>query len=158
MVAHPLSRDHGEGSEPSVEPPVWANVNQRRKGKRLYVLGHLMSEKLGGPGDDVRNLTPITFSANALHRNRVEEKVEDLVDHTRPKKMVHYEVEVDYPSDRSRVPRYKRGEGHDQEGLLARKLTARWCELKMKGPNNVEPVGSMIEKEIENVPPYPNED
>ena len=59
-----------------------------------YRLGHLLNHHIGGPGNDWRNLTPITPSANTTHLADVERNVKALViDH---KRWVKYEVVVSY--------------------------------------------------------------
>ena len=125
MVAHPLSPDHGRGTKPSTAPPIWDEVNQRRNYKRLYVLGHLLSEALGGSGAKVENLTPITFSANTLHEKRVESDLKTIVNEKG--RMVHYEVIVNYPGSRQPVPSsFVPPFGHPAEGELATSLTTKW--------------------------------
>jgi hypothetical protein len=159
MVADPLTKDHDAGSKPqeSGSSPIWAEVNQRRNGRRLYVLGHLLNKHLGGPGDDRRNLTPITFSANALHHSRVEKDLKRIVN--REGGMVHYEVDVNYPSTPAPVPEYFRPpRGSPAEGELATSISARWWRVvrdpedptKLKQEGNVEEI-----EPIPNVPPYP---
>lgn len=58
-----------------------------------YVQGHLLSEKLGGPGD-AKNLSPITRWANEFHESSVESDIKRMV-HDEGKG-VWYEVEAIY--------------------------------------------------------------
>ncbi len=157
MTADPLSPDHGPGSRPSAAPPIWDEVNQRRNDKRLYVLGHLLNQQLGGPGDRVENLTPITFSANATHQSQVENDLKTLVNDER--KMAHYELIVNYPSSRQPVPAsFVPPAGSPAEGELATSFTARWWEVVPKNddPKQLEMKGSKHEvPPITNVPPFP---
>jgi hypothetical protein len=63
-----------QGSRPSVTTPIFNDLNLRRteRGSSYYVLGHLLNERLGGPGNDMRNLTPVSRSGNSLHDQHVE--------------------------------------------------------------------------------------
>ena len=162
MKASPLSNDHPVGSSPSAAPPIWSEVNQRRNDKRLYVLGHLLNQQLGGPGDNVENLTPITFSANALHQARVESTLKDTVN--KDKKMVHYEVKVNYPSSPHKVPKsFVPPYGSPAEGELATSFSTKWWELVLdnQDPKKAKQEGSVHEDVIPNLPPavdkYPQE-
>jgi hypothetical protein len=159
MVADPLTKDHPAGSTVSDAgaSPIWAEVNQRRNDRRLYVLGHLLNNNLGGPGDEPRNLTPITFSANATHLNRVEKDIKRIVNTEGG--MVHYEVDVNYPGSPNPVPDYfKPPKGSPAEGELAETLTARWWRLVRNpdDPAQLKKDGDTNEIEpITNVPPFP---
>lgn len=42
------------------------------------VQGHLLNEKLGGPGSDMRNLTPFAKSTNSQHHAYVEKKAKAI--------------------------------------------------------------------------------
>jgi predicted flap endonuclease-1-like 5' DNA nuclease len=77
-----LGPDHGPGSgtENAGANATYDSLNQRRSGgSSYYIKGHLLSEKLGGPGR-WQNLTPLTRTANALHETRFESKVKEAVD------------------------------------------------------------------------------
>ena len=51
----------------------WAQLRKRRNGgTTYYVQGHLLNEKLGGPGTNSANLTPITGSVNGNHEATAE--------------------------------------------------------------------------------------
>ncbi len=156
MIADPLSPDHPAGSSPSAAPPIWAEVNQRRNDKRLYVLGHLLNQQLGGPGDNVENLTPITFSANATHQARVESALKTKVNTER--KMVHYEVSVSYPGSRQPVPAsFVPPKGSPAEGDLGTSIETKWWEVVPKDddPKQLQMKGSPQTESIKNVPDYP---
>jgi hypothetical protein len=59
-----------------------------------YRLGHLLNHHIGGPGNDWRNLTPISPSANTTHYYAVENRLKTLVNtHQR---WVYYSVTADY--------------------------------------------------------------
>ncbi|MCP5524239.1 MAG: DUF4157 domain-containing protein [Verrucomicrobiales bacterium] len=64
-----LTRLHQRGSEPRSglvdARGHWDKLRRRYRGNStLYVRGHLLNDNLGGPGDDWRNLTPLTQDAN----------------------------------------------------------------------------------------------
>jgi hypothetical protein len=65
------------GSPPSVKPSWWP------KGDAWWtaymVQGHLLNENLGGPGNDMRNLAPISKTANSEHLHQVETLAKDAV-------------------------------------------------------------------------------
>lgn len=65
----PLTRVHQAGSAPAGGVAdargLWDKLRLRYSGgSTLYVRGHLLNDNLGGPGDDWRNLTPLTQDAN----------------------------------------------------------------------------------------------
>lgn len=133
MVADPVGPDNFQkGSVPSDAgaPPIWANVNGRRQGKRLYVLGHLLNKHLGGPGNDVRNLTPINFSMNKRHSSQVESLLKDAIKASKTK-WFYYEVNVDYPSSRRALSAAEIAASvHPDEGLLTTRFKCKWHELE----------------------------
>jgi hypothetical protein len=69
------------------------------------------------------------------------------------KRLVHYEVHVNYPSSMRVVPK----DVNDAEGELAISLSTHWYELvpKASDPSQLEPKGSPQSDTIPNVPPYP---
>ena len=75
MNAEILSTENLKGTRPTDSPKIWTNANRRKK---LYVQGHLLNQRLGGPGR-AYNLTPISRSANAAHERVAESAVKDLV-------------------------------------------------------------------------------
>ncbi|MBS0029995.1 eCIS core domain-containing protein [Chitinophaga sp. 22321] len=70
-----------DGSQPNVtEPDTFRIINQRRNGSgSFYVLGHLLNHNLGGTGLDMKNLTPLTRSANGTHHSLVEHNIKTSV-------------------------------------------------------------------------------
>jgi len=55
------------GGTPSVGSGNWDRLNQRRGASgrsSYYVRGHLLNHNIGGPGNDWKNLTPLTQGAN----------------------------------------------------------------------------------------------
>ena len=152
MVAHPLGPDNkGEGSKPSQAddfPKIWASLTKKRDGHRLYIKGHLLNQNLGGPGDKVENITPLTYSANSNHLNAVEKQVKGVV--LEDKKTVHYEVHINYPSSKLPVT----GEVNPEEGNLATSLSASWYELA-PDKGELKQKGGVHTETVRNVPPYP---
>jgi len=87
------------GSGPSVSNEHFEALNIRRYGGKnasYYILGHLLNENLGGPGNTWGNITPLSRKGNAQHETQVEEDVKTEVAKS---KIVRYEVQ----------PRYGRG-------------------------------------------------
>ena len=90
----------GGGSIPTVSNPSFDDLNLRRHGNAtstssasFYVLGHLLNEQLGGPGNSWGNLTPLSRVGNAQHEERVESDVKKAV---KAGKTMRYEVQVVY--------------------------------------------------------------
>jgi hypothetical protein len=67
------SDDLRRGTRPAVSGnSIFDTLNIRRRGKgSYYVLGHLLSQELGGLGNDWCNLTPISRGGNNVHE-RIE--------------------------------------------------------------------------------------
>jgi hypothetical protein len=88
------------GSSPTVRPSWWAAMNadpgtDAAWVSRYVVQGHLLNEHLGGPGSDMRNLTPFAKSTNSQHHSYVEKAAKAIK--TR-KNIMRYTVKVDYSS------------------------------------------------------------
>jgi hypothetical protein len=73
--------DLGKGSAPSVTPSWWpaTGTSDRTYLSQYAVQGHLLNNLLGGPGDDMKNLTPITKSTNTTHFKKIEDTVKQAV-------------------------------------------------------------------------------
>ena len=167
MVANPIGPDNADaGSVPSAAgaAPIWTKVNTRRASdKRLYVLGHLLNKGLGGPGDMVANLTPITFSMNKRHSAQIEAPLKAAIGKSMNKpNWFYYEVKVVYPSARRTLTKAEKNAGvNDDEGLLASSFKCNWYELEAD-PNDpkklVKKKGGRAEaKDIpHDIPPYPD--
>ena len=87
------------GTPPSTSRKEFNVINQRRSGSgtgSYYVLGHLLNQKLGGPGNTFDNLTPITRSANGTHESLVEHNIKNAVDNGN---RVEYTVTPTYGRD-----------------------------------------------------------
>ncbi len=64
------------GSKPSVRPNWWPSTGATGDWfKRCMVQGHLLNENLGGPGNTLTNLTPLTKHANSMHLQNVEKYI-----------------------------------------------------------------------------------
>jgi hypothetical protein len=128
MLAHPLTPTHEEGSAPGASWDVWEAIrpgNLKREKVGLYVRGHLLNNKLGGPGTE-ENLTPLTYTANALHEKMVESDLKTLVNDQ--KKMVHYEVTVGDPPPAAEAPAIAAFDPKT-EGRVPAKIKYNWYEL-----------------------------
>jgi hypothetical protein len=139
MTAKPLTRKHPAGYDVSDSPPIYEELGILRhtQGPPNYVQGHLLNNKLGGPG--VRfNLTPLTNSANGNHRSKVEEKVKKWLENTKVK-AVYYEVVVGVygQHDPSNPVRLDKLEKREAAGQLspneATELSARRAEIRLAG-------------------------
>ena len=165
MVANPVGPDHPRGSSPSDAgaPAIWPRVNIRRaSNQRLYVLGHLLNEDLGGAGNTRRNLTPITFSMNGRHFSGAERHVKNNIGTMSNPRWFYYEVNVVYPSSRRTISPADRAKNvADEEGLLASRFDCDWYEM-YGDPNDstrlIRKPGGVAGSEpiSHDIPPYPD--
>jgi hypothetical protein len=88
------------GTRPSVSNRHFEDLNIRRYGdftstsdESYYILGHLLNENLGGPGNLWGNITPLSRKGNAQHVSKVEKQVKAEVAKS---KIVRYEVQARY--------------------------------------------------------------
>lgn len=75
------------GGKPSVRPKWWPHKAAVKAGtahkataaffRKYMVQGHLLNEHVGGPGNTMDNLTPLSKSANSAHHAKVEKYVKD---------------------------------------------------------------------------------
>jgi hypothetical protein len=138
MLADPVGPGHPAGS--TVSQTLRLELREDR-GSRAglgsidarqgrYRLGHLLNHHIGGPGNDWRNLTPITPSANSGHLNDVERSVKTLIlTHNR---WVKYEVTAEY----SGAAPAATGNVHPFETHFARRL--RWS-YQLRRPSDSDP-------------------
>jgi len=155
MTAHPLAHDNWDkGSEPKHNlPPVMIDPSWPASRKERYKRGHLLNQLLGGPGDEARNLTPLTSSANGLHSARVESKIKEIVKPNNHR-LMHYDVHVNYPGSKRTPP--AGSAANKVEGNFAISLATKWYELEPAGKGYKEKDGGAKgEETIPNVPPYP---
>ncbi|HSE15983.1 MAG TPA: hypothetical protein VLB46_02960 [Pyrinomonadaceae bacterium] len=90
-----------KGSDPTVSNKRFEDLNIRRYGNvttasketSYYILGHLLNNKLGGPGNIWGNITPLSRKGNAQHVTQVETAVKNEVESS---KIVRYEVQARY--------------------------------------------------------------
>ena len=89
--------DHNLGSPPSAKGATSRVQALAALSEQSYISGHLMNEKLGGPGDESRNLTAISGSANTLQSSNIEKYVRDPVNEAG--EWMKYKVDVTYTDD-----------------------------------------------------------
>jgi hypothetical protein len=137
MSAHLDPNDNQSGSKvsPNLSGPL---QNLTLGSKRRYVQGHLLNSRVGGEGNDPVNLTPLSYSANGNHFQKVEKEVINLV---KGGNTVDYTVVPDY-SGTPRGPVF--GIENDIERNFASSLN---CTVVENGKTHKIP--------ITNVPPYP---
>jgi hypothetical protein len=92
--------DDAAGTTPSVRPSWWAAMMADPNTDSAWVSnhvvqGHLLNEHLGGPGSDMRNLTPFAKSTNSQHHAYVEKKAKAIFARGN---IVRYKVTVSYGS------------------------------------------------------------
>jgi hypothetical protein len=92
--------DDVTGSTPSVRPSWWAAMMADPSTDSAWVSnnvvqGHLLNQHLGGPGSDMRNLTPFAKSTNSQHHAYVEKKAKAIFGRGN---VVRYKVTVNYGS------------------------------------------------------------
>lgn len=92
-----IGPDHNLGSNPSAANAVARVKAFKDISGKSYISGHLLNEKLGGPGDDPRNLTAIPGSANTLQSTHIEAPVRDPVNEKGH--WMHYSVGITYADD-----------------------------------------------------------
>jgi hypothetical protein len=100
VTAWRYPNDDVTGSSPSVRPSWWAAMMADPGTDGAWVSnnvvqGHLLNEHLGGPGSDMRNLTPFAKSTNSQHHAYVEKKAKAIFARGN---VVRYQVTVNYGS------------------------------------------------------------
>ncbi|MCE3288238.1 MAG: hypothetical protein K0R83_250 [Caulobacter sp.] len=79
----------GGANRPTARPSSWKTLQKWKMthsnkkgvgGKPGYVRMHMLSDRLGGPGNDKANLAPGTNSMNQKHYNRAEKKLIGILD------------------------------------------------------------------------------
>ncbi|MDQ0114061.1 eCIS core domain-containing protein [Paenibacillus harenae] len=143
--------DHNLGTSPShANAEARVNAFKALSGKS-YISGHLLNEKLGGPGNDPRNLTAISGSANTLQSSNIEKLVRDPVNEDGD--WYKYIVDVQYKDDSTvmkdsnpKLQAYDKlakkptgvvitdlGGKKKIDVRYASKLTANWYQVNTKG-------------------------
>lgn len=111
MLADPLTTFGPPGSSPSVTNDTNNILLKRRQKKKkgsasYYVLGHLLNDNVHGPGDDMKNLTPLSQRTNnhspVGHLKAVEKTVKAEV----KKAPLAYQVIPEYGRSPLAWPRY----------------------------------------------------
>ncbi len=139
MTANFLTPKHLKGSGVSVKPAIMDEIPKQRNGTKLYVQGHLLNRLLGGPGNDIKNLTPLTYKANGDHEREAESEVKSLV-HGDQKQAVFYKVKVIYPQKSDNAA------PNPAEGRLATKLMVSWHTWKILSVNPLKKEKGAINK------------
>jgi hypothetical protein len=90
--------DLNKGCEPKIVPNWWpyAPGPVATYFSKYIVQGHLLNKDLGGPGDTMDNLTPISKSTNTTHFKKVEDAVKNEV--LIKGNWVEYRVRANYSS------------------------------------------------------------
>jgi len=127
MVADPIGPDKTDGTvvSESLRQSLRSQIGSRQG---EYRLGHLLNHHIGGPGNDWRNLTPITPSANGRHLGAVERDVKGLV---KAGRWLRYIVRVVYSGAAAALP----ARAHVMEGRFARRFSWSY-QLLRERPNN----------------------
>ncbi|HEX6320914.1 MAG TPA: DNA/RNA non-specific endonuclease [Burkholderiales bacterium] len=105
-----------------------------------YRIGHLLNHHIGGSGTNWLNLTPFSPSGNALHFNRAEDHVRNIVEKGRGhKRWVYYDVVPRY-NGHSSLPKG----AHAAEASFATRLDIQWqpMEPDPKQPTRLVRVGT----------------
>ncbi|MEI6276792.1 MAG: DNA/RNA non-specific endonuclease [Prolixibacteraceae bacterium] len=138
MKISQLTYKNAPGTQQTTPPQVWDKINAAYP--RRYIRGHLLNANVGGRGDMIRNLTPLTSSANGLHKNRAEYDVKKLV--LDDKKIVRYFVSVNYKKNPlSPAEKLKLGNKADPVlEELAASLSVEWQQVRIK-KKGATPVG-----------------
>ena len=138
MKISQLTYKNAPGTQTTVPPQVWDKINNAYP--RRYIRGHLLNANVGGRGDMTENLTPLTSSANGLHKNRAEADVKKLV--LDDKKIVRYFVKVNYKkAPLTQAERIKLGSKADPVlEELAASLSVEWQQVKIKKKGE-KPIG-----------------
>jgi len=94
-----VTTNHPVGTEPrGKDPPGWEDLGYLLA-KKHYVRGHLLSMRLGGPGE-WQNMMPLTNAVNSRMNSRVEAPLKKSVANT--DRAYHYIVRADY--DKTPLP------------------------------------------------------
>ncbi|WP_083942802.1 eCIS core domain-containing protein [Sphingomonas soli] len=89
-----IGPDHNLGSNPSAQNALKRVASFKKLSGESYISGHLLTEKLGGPGNEARNLTAIPGTANSLQSSRIEDNLR--VDVNEQGYWMRYILNVDY--------------------------------------------------------------
>jgi hypothetical protein len=96
------ANDTGGGSDVSVWPSWWPAGGAETANDFLrenFVQGHLLNNRLGGPGDERYNLTPLTRSANSQMYHTIEKVAWSYLEDEDDEYAIEYWVTADYASN-----------------------------------------------------------
>lgn len=122
-ILHPASL--GAGSRPTVKPPWWPTGGGATAAwfEQYMVQGHLLNHNVGGPGNTMENLTPLSRAANSAHHSKVERDVKkELLTNGN---IVVYNVRPDYGS-------HPTGAGLGASGAVETEINQKYA-AKMAG-------------------------
>ena len=123
-IIHPQDDKAGTAPQPGTWPTWWTTAN-KPSNSNFWVRGHLLNHNLGGPGDDKRNLTPITKKANSAHLHLVETAAKTA---SRQGWGLDYTVEAKYDNV---GPTQLRGDNTDPNSIVWPYLTTGLlCQVK----------------------------
>lgn len=135
-----LGPDHKLGTPPA--GGVTKHWNKRvqlmkKISGQTYIAGHLLNNNLGGPGDDVRNLTAIPATINSSQSVNVEEVIKKKVNEDY--QFFYYKVAVTYSSDGSAKAQ---AANKKQPVSYASKITMSWSPID--ADKNQKPGGDSV--------------
>jgi hypothetical protein len=136
------------GSKPSVRPDWWAAMmadpSTDASWVSSYVVqGHLLNEHLGGPGNDMRNLTPFAKATNSQHHAYVEKAAKSIKSR---KNIMRYLVVVDYAS----APTSAWFGGKIPATFLVRFASGIKCVLQEYDAATRQPIGTEVTTTVTN--------
>jgi hypothetical protein len=148
MDAYLYNDDKPQGSAPSVRPSWWAAMMADPGTDKAWVSnnvvqGHLLNHNLGGPGDDMRNLTPFAKSTNSQHHSYVEKAAKDIKARGN---ILHYTVSVDY----SKSPPAAWFGGKIAATYLAKFAAGIKCVLQEYDGKTRSPIGKEVTTTVSN--------
>ncbi len=138
MKISQLTKKNAPGTQATTPPEVWDKISKAYPGR--YVRGHLLNANLGGRGGMIENLTPLTSSANELHKNRAEADVKKLV--LDDKKIIRYFVVANYKKTPLTAAEKAKLGSRSNPVLeeLAASLSVEWQQVRIKKKGD-KPVG-----------------
>jgi hypothetical protein len=104
---------------------------------------HLLNHNLGGPGDDMRNLTPFAKSTNSQHHSYVEKAAKEIKARGN---ILHYTVSVDY----SKSPPSAWFGGKIAAAYLAKFAAGIKCVLQEYDGKTRDPIGKEVTTTVSN--------
>jgi hypothetical protein len=96
---YPISIDSKSHGSPSASIPV---AGYQLVGSLGYQRGHLVANILGGPGDNIQNLTPISAGSNTRMRDRPEKSAAAAIS-SDPSTVLRYTTTCNYPDDATAI-------------------------------------------------------